>query len=177
MWGLLVEGATACIQSNATGHHHQGLYNPGLAEALGKARQAQGNDMPPTLKLMLLMGSYMQEQYHGRMYAKAQNLRRPLRAIYDRALQDFDVLVMPTTPNKSHRHVPGRGVRDTISHGWNMLANTAPFDMTGHPALSIPCAKSDGLPVGLMLVGRHFDDGTLFQAAHAFEQHVDWETI
>ncbi len=45
--------------------------------------------------------------------------------------------------------------------------------MTGHPALSIPCSKSDGLPVGLMLVGRHFDDGTLLQTAHAFEQHVD----
>ena len=177
VWGLLVEGATAYIQSNATGHHYQGLYNPGLAEALGKARKAQGKDLPPTLKLILLIGSYMQEQYHGRMYAKAQNLRRPLRATYDRALQDFDVLVMPTTPNKSHRHVPGRGTKDTISHGWNMLANTAPFDMTGHPALSIPCAKSDGLPVGLMLVGRHFDDGTLFQAAHAFEQHVDWESL
>ena len=177
MWGLLTEGATAYIKSNTIGHHHQGLYNPGLAEALGKARQAQGNDLPPTLKLILLVSSYMQEQYHGRMYAKAQNLRRSLRASYDHTLRDVDVPVMPTTPMKSHRHVPGRGTRDTISHGWNMLANTGPFDMTGHPGLSIPCSKSDGLPVGLMLVGRHFDDGTLLQTAHAFEQHVDWETI
>jgi amidase len=58
-----------------------------------------------------------------------------------------------------------------------MLNNTAPFDMTGHPAITVPCGKSDGLPVGLMLVGKHFDDGTLLRAAHAFEQHVKWETL
>ena len=59
-----------------------------------------------------------------------------------------------------------------------MLANTAPFDMSGHPAISIPCGKtSEGLPVGLMLVGRQFDDATVLQAAHAFEQSGDWETM
>jgi amidase len=56
-----------------------------------------------------------------------------------------------------------------------MLANTSPFDLTGHPSLSIPCAKSNGLPVGLMLTGRHFDESTLFRAAHAFEQKVTWD--
>ena len=60
-------------------------------------------------------------------------------------------------------------------HGWNMLGNTAPFDMTGHPSISIPCTKSNGLPVGLMLTGRHFDDATVLAVAHAFEQQVDWE--
>ena len=49
--------------------------------------------------------------------------------------------------------------------------------MTGHPAISIPCGKSNGLPVGLMLVGKHFEDATLLRAAHAFEQHVNWETL
>ena len=58
-----------------------------------------------------------------------------------------------------------------------MLENTAPFNMTGHPAITIPCGKSNGLPIGLMLVGRHFEDATLFQAADAFEQHTDWETL
>ena len=177
VWGLLAEGGTAYLQSNGAGHHWQGLYNPGLAEALGKARQAQSNDLPPTAKLMLLVGSYMSERYYGKMYAKAQNIRRTLRASYDRALSQVDVLVMPTTPMKAHRYVPNLGPHGTVSHGWNMLNNTAPFDMTGHPAITIPCAKSEGLPVGLMLVGRHFEDATLFQASHAFEQHVDWETL
>ena len=176
IWGLIAEGATAYLRSNGMGHHWQGLYNPGLTETLGKALRTQSNDLPPTVKLVLLVGSYMSDRYHGRMYAKAQNLRRSLRASYDRVLEQVDVLAMPTLPMKAHRYEPNLGPRETIAHGWDMLGNTAPFDMTGHPAISIPCAKSDGLPVGLMLVGRHFNDATLFQAAHAFEQHVNWET-
>ena len=66
-------------------------------------------------------------------------------------------------------------ISELISHGWNMLGNTAPFDMTGHPSLNVPCGKSNGLPVGMMLTGRHFDDATLLRVAHAFEQQMPWE--
>lgn len=177
VWSLSAEGATALLQSNGMGHHWEGLYNPSLVETLGKSLRAQSNDLPPAAKLVLLVGSYMGERYHGRLYAKAQNLRRVLRASYDRALAQVDVLAMPTTPMKAHKHEPDLGPQGVIDHGWNMLGNTSPFDMTGHPAISIPCGKTNGLPVGLMLVGRHFDDATLFRAAHAFEQQVDWETL
>ena len=74
VWGLVAEGATALLRSNGMGHHWEGLYNPGLVETLGRARKAQANDLPPTVKLVLLMGSYVAERYHGRLYAKAQNL-------------------------------------------------------------------------------------------------------
>ena len=177
LWGMITEGATALLESNGMGHGWEGRYDTNLATALGRARRVQSNDFPPTVKLVLLCGTYIKENYHGRIYAKAQNLRRQLRAAYDNALQDVDLIAMPTTPMKAHRHVPGRGVQDTIEHGWAPVDNTGPFDLTGHPAISVPCAKSEGLPVGLMLVGRHFDDGTALQAAHAFEQHVDWETL
>jgi amidase len=50
------------------------------------------------------------------------------------------------------------------------IANTAPFDATGHPAMNVPCARVGGLPVGLMLIGRHWEDATVLRAAHAFEQ-------
>ena len=58
-----------------------------------------------------------------------------------------------------------------------MLGNTAPFDITHHPAMSVPCGMVDGLPVGLMLVGRHFDEMTIYRAAHAFEQAGDWKKM
>ena len=74
-------------------------------------------------------------------------------AKYDAMLQQFDALVMPTTPMKSQR-------RDETAR-YTMVTNTAPFDVTGHPGLSIPCGMSDGLPIGLMMIGRHFDDATL----------------
>jgi amidase len=122
-----------------------------------------------------MLGTYLRQHYHGRFYAKAQNLRPGLRASYDAVLQQVDVLAMPTTPMKAHTYRPQLGIQELITHGWNMLGNTAPFDLTGHPSISIPCAKSNGLPVGLMLTGRQFDDATVLGVAHAFEQQVDWE--
>ena len=177
VWGLIIEGATALLRANGMGHHWQGLYDVSLIESLGKFRRARANDFPVHVKLGLLIGSYMSERYHGRMYARAQNLRRDLRASYDRALASVDVLAMPTTPMTAHRYAPDMGIGDFITQGWNMNQNTAPFNMTGHPAISVPCGMSNGLPVGLMLVGRHFDDGTLLRAARAFESHVPWETL
>ena len=61
--------------------------------------------------------------------------------------------------------------------GYDTVPNTAVFDATGHPALTIPCGLSDGLPVGLMLVGRHFDEATIYRAAYAYEQSVDWRAL
>ena len=76
---------------------------------------------------------------------------------------------MPTTPVKAYRHVPGLDRRSRVTRGWNMQANTSPFDVTGHPALSVPCGMSHGLPVGLMLVGRHFDEATVLRVGQAAE--------
>ena len=178
IWGLIAEGATGLLQSSGTGRHFEGQYNPGLAQALGNGLKAQADDLPPTVKLVLLVGSYMTENYSSVMYAKAQNLRRELRAAYDDALSQYDLLLMPSTPMPAHRNDAGGDPYAVLDHGWDMLANTAPFNMSGHPAISVPCGKtSEGLPVGLMLVGRHFDDATVLRAAHAFEQSGDWETM
>jgi len=175
IWALLAEGMTALVHGNGQGHHWQGLYNESLSAFLGKSVRAQAHDLPGQVKFTVMVGTYLNRTYHGQLYAKAQNQRRELRAAYDRVLADVDILVMPTTPMKAHRYVRGMGLSEIINHGWNMLANTAPFDMTGHPSLSVPCGKSDGLPVGLMLTGRHFDDATLLRVAHAFEQQTPWE--
>ncbi len=175
--GLILEGATALLRSNGMGYHWEGLYLPNLVESLGKSMRAQGNDLPPTVKLFLIVGTYMQEHYHGRMYAKAQNLRPQLRASYDRAFEQFDLLALPTVPVKAYKHNPDQDVFEMVAHSLNMNGNTAPFNQTGHPAVSVPCGKSNGLPLGLMLVGRRFEDATVLRAAHAFEQHVAWETL
>jgi amidase len=58
-----------------------------------------------------------------------------------------------------------------------MLPNTCPFDVTGHPAITVPCGLVDGLPVGMMLVGKHYDEATIYRAAYAFEQAGDWKQI
>jgi amidase len=66
---------------------------------------------------------------------------------------------------------------EIIARAFEMLPNTAPFDVTGHPALTLPCGTSDGLPAGLMLVGKHWDESTIYRAAHAFEQSHDWMKV
>src|SRR5579885_1459075 len=114
--------------------------------------------------------------YNGHLArAFGEGLRPWLRAQYDRALAHVDILVMPTTPTKAHRYDPKFDAYDEMVRGFATGNNTMVFDITGHPSLSVPCARSNGLPVGLMLTGRHFDDATLLRAAHAYEQSVAWE--
>ena len=174
-WALITEGMAALAHGNGVGYHWKGLYNESFAKTLGKSLQAQSQDLPAQVKLVVLMGSYLNKAYHGRLYAKAQNQRRALQAAYDTVLEQVDVLVMPTTPLVAQRYEANQSVKDNLNFGWTMLGNTAPFNMTGHPSLSVPCGKSDGLPVGLMLTGRHFEDGTLLRVGHAFEQQRAWE--
>ena len=176
-WSLVNEGFTSLWQNNGMYHHVRGAYDPHLVDTIGKFRQTQSNDLPPFTKFSLLLGTYMGERYHGRLYAKAQVLRRMLRAKYDEVFQQVDLLAMPTTVMKAHRHNYDSGILEKMTTGGNMLDNTSPFDVAGNPALNVPCAKSNGLPVGMMLVAKHFDDAALFQAAHAFEQHADWQTL
>jgi len=166
LWPIVLEGMSALARGNLQGRHHSGRYDAGLADFFGAARLKHPVTQALTVKFMLSAGEYLHERYHGRLYAKAQNLRAGLRSKYDAALSKFDALVMPSTPMKSHR-------RDERAP-YAMLTNTAPFDVTGHPGLSVPCGVSDGLPIGLMLIGRHFEDATLLRLGHAYEQSVDW---
>ncbi len=166
IWALVLEGMAALARGNLQPLHHGGLYDPELMDFFGRMREERMRKSASTVKTILLLGEHLHQRYHGRVYARAQNLRGGLRAAYDRALESFDALVMPTTPMKSHR-------RDQPSP-YSMLTNTAPFDVTGHPGLSIPCGKSEGLPIGMMLIGRHFNDATLLRLGHAYEQSVDW---
>jgi amidase len=118
----------------------------------------------------------MQDSYHGRYYAKAQNLARTLTAAYDEALREVDLLAMPTIPLKASRLPADDAPREErVARALEMIPNTAPFDVSGHPAMNVPCAMSEGLPVGLMLVGRRWEDATVLRAAHAFEQAGEYQ--
>lgn len=169
IWGLFAEAVAATLQGNANGYHWEGLYSPAMAIAFGEGLQAHGDAMPPQGKFELLLGTYLRQKYHGRFYATAQNLRKQLRAAYDGLFRSVDILVMPTTPMKAHLHDSRLSLHDRVITGWNMLGNTAQFNMTGHPSLSVPCGFSEGLPVGLMLTGRHFEDAGLLAAAHRLQ--------
>ena len=90
-------------------------------------------------------------------------------------LGDYDILAMPTIPFPATEIPPPDAPREIyVDAALNMQHNTCPFDVSGHPALTVPCGKVNGLPIGAMLVGRHFDEETLIRAAQALEQARDW---
>ena len=105
-------------------------------------------------------------------------MTRQLTQAYDDAFKDFDLLLMPTLPITATKlPAPGASIEEIVGRALEMLANTAPFDSTGHPAMSIPCGLVDGLPVGMMLVGRRYEEATIYRGAYAFEQAGDWQSI
>jgi amidase len=170
----LLEGATALMYGNGVGYHFKGYYDTALMSTFGRFRKTQGNDLPVAVKLVLLVGNYLNQNYHGSLYGKAQNLRGSLRAAYDNVLDECEAIAMPTTAIKALRYKGNLRPLEVFQRGWSMLANTSVFDITGHPSLSVPCALSAGLPVGLMLTGRHFDEMTLLRIGDAFECSGDW---
>lgn len=173
IWNAIaVEGAAMLmVKGNSMGTNWKGYYTTSLLDVYARGWQSRANDLSETTKLVVMLGQYMQDNYHGRYYAKAQNLARTLRAAYDSALQQADLLVMPTLPMKA-TPLPGPNAsrEEYVARALEMIPNTSPFDVTGHPALTVPCGTSGGLPVGMMLIGRHWEDGTVLRVGHAFEQ-------
>lgn len=171
---IATEGPTLLmVEGGGMGTNWKGHYTTSLLDAAARGRLTRPNDLSETVKMVILLGRYMQEHYHGHYYAKAQNMARALGAAYDAALQEHDLLLMPTLPMKA-TEIPGPDAsrEEYVQRALEMLHNTCPFDVTGHPALTAPCAVSEGLPVGMMLVGRHGDDATVLRAADAFEKNV-----
>ncbi len=172
--GIAFEGATKLmVEGNSMGTNWKGEYNVGLLDAFARGRLTRADDLSETVKLVTLLGQYLQDRYHGRYYAKSRNLARSLEAAYDAALVDCDLLVMPTLPMKATPIPPGDAPREeVIGRALEMVPNTAPFDVTGHPAMSLPCAVADGLPIGMMLIGRKGEEATILRASDAFERNV-----
>jgi amidase len=148
----------------------EGYYDTHLVDFVGRARRARARDFSHQMKVVITLASYMAEAYHGRYYAKAQNLRRTLRAAYDDALSRFDLLAMPAVPQTAIAFDESRAIDEAITKSLSMIQNTCGFNLSGHPALSVPCGKPAGLPISIMLIGRHWDEMTVLNAAYAFEQ-------
>lgn len=166
---LGIEGPYANMtHGHGVGFGHSGDYPLSFMRAIA-AWKSHADELAPTIKATLLAGAVM-EKHGGRLYAKAMNLRRRLRAEYDAALKTYDVLVMPTTPMTA-QPIPDSDASpmEVLTASWCMTGNTCPFDVTGHPAISVPCGVFEGRPVGLQIIGRHFADATLFRLAHAVE--------
>jgi len=165
------------LLGNGFGANGKGLYLTSLLDRQAQWR-SRANEFPHTVKVPVLAGYHFLRQYHGRYYAKAQNLNRKLARSYDTVLDQYDLLLMPTTPMKATPLPPPDASPEVYTQrASEMLPNAAPFDATGHPAMSIPCGMSEGLPVGMMLVGGHFREDRIYRAAAGFESAAAWKSL
>jgi amidase len=169
-----IQGMTDLLDSGGNGFGWKGRYWTDLPATLGPGLRDHADDLSAQVKIYLILGAWLQRDFWGTLYAKAQNIRPMLTTAYDRALAGIDALLMPTTPGVAHRLGPDLPLAERVLRGWAVLANTIPADMTGHPALTIPAAETEGLPVGVMLMGRHFADDRLLTIAAAYERRYGW---
>jgi amidase len=177
IWGAIaLEGTYQAMFNGASlGRNVEGVYPVSLAARLASLRD-RANELPHTVKVGMLLGAYTDRYYQGYFYYKSQNLRRRLRAAYDAALQENDLLLMPTTRMMASKIPPADADLPVLmQHSWEQIGNTCPFNVTHHPAISIPCGFGEGdRPIGLMLVAKHWQESTLYRAADAFERANDW---
>ncbi|MEZ5101602.1 MAG: amidase family protein [Thermoleophilia bacterium] len=173
MFAQLVEGIGAALDGIDTGTAAAGWLDEGLAEAVGRGRRRPAT-LPPTAVALLLLARHARSLAGGALAARARNRGPALREAYDRALAGVDALVLPTSTQLPHRLAPDAPLADHVLRGWGMTANTAPTDVTGHPAVSLPLAEAAGLPVGVMLVGRRLEDCRLLGLARTVERAVGW---
>ena len=173
-FNLFTEGFATLMRGGGNGVGWEGTYWPELAAALRDGFAKRADDMSPQLKLSLVLGADRTRSGGGRFYARAANLRSWLRDAYDRALSAVDFLVLPTTPVVAHQVDAALDVPSRVMRSWALVANTAPTDLTGHPATSLPLGASDGLPVGLMFVARQLEDARLLALARSLEATLGW---
>ena len=126
------------------------------------------------VKRRIMLGTYsLSAGTYDAYYKKAQQARTLIKADYDKVFENYDVIIGPTAPT------PAFEIGANIDDPMTMYANdilTIPINLAGVPAISIPCGFENGLPLGLQIIGKHFDEETLYRVAYAYEQQTDFNT-
>ena len=130
--------------------------------------RTRGAGFGPEVKRRIMLGTYaLSAGYYDAYYVKAQQVRTLIKAEFDEVLATVDAILAPTSPNVAFR------IGDKVDDPLAMYLNdacTLPVNIAGLPGISVPCGLSDGLPVGLQVIGRAFDEGTVLRVADAYER-------
>jgi amidase len=173
-WAIVAMGLSEIFDSLGQGATHAGRVDPRLLAAEnGRHVLATEEVLDPGGAALLLAVEHLRTVSSGLPLATAQNLRVDLTRQVERALHGVDVLITPTTPGGPPRldaHDLDPDDADSRLRQLSPLANCCPLNLTGHPALSIPCGRdSNGLPAGLQIIGRRLNEATAYRVAFAIE--------
>lgn len=135
-------------------------------------KNSRSEGFGPEVKRRIMLGTFaLSSGYYDAYYKKAQKVRTLIKNDFDKIFEEYDVIIGPTTPTKAFK--VGENTDDPLT----MYANdilTIPVNLAGVPGISIPCGfTEDGLPIGLQIIGKHFDESTVYRTAHAFEQATE----
>jgi len=182
---LVFEGAKAIHDVGLSGVGAKTYYPASTIVAVERMWREHADMLQPRAKLNLLVAALSRRNYHGAVYAKAHNMRPAIIAAFDRALQQVDVLALPTVRTiapfvETVPTDPAEAVDVNLRRNWMltpMAYNTKPTNYTGHPALAVPCGKVEGMPISLQLIGRFMEDPLLLRVAYAYSRAVDWDSV
>jgi len=142
----------------------------GLIDMYAKTR-AEG--FGPEVKRRIMLGTYvLSAGYYDAYYRKAQQVRTLIKEDFERAFEEYDALLTPTAPTPAF--MIGEKVKDPLQMYLSDIF-TIPVNLAGIPGISIPCGFSGGgLPIGLHIIGKHFDEEKILRVAYTYEQRTDW---
>jgi aspartyl-tRNA(Asn)/glutamyl-tRNA(Gln) amidotransferase subunit A len=166
--------ATAEASSNLARYdgmrYGQRAAGSGLTEIYMRSR-AQG--LGPEVKRRIMLGTYaLSAGYYDAYYLKAQKVRALIHGDFDAAFKHCDAIITPTSPTTAFK------MSEKIQNPLQMYLSdicTISINLAGLPAISVPCGlDGDGLPIGMQVIGKHFDEATILRIAHAYEQQTEW---
>jgi aspartyl-tRNA(Asn)/glutamyl-tRNA(Gln) amidotransferase subunit A len=135
-------------------------------------KRSRGEGFGAEVKRRIMTGTYvLSAGYYDAYYLRAQRVRQLIAADFRRAFESVDVIVGPTSPTPAFKL--GAKVDDPVTMYLNDIY-TIGVNLAGLPGLSAPCGFVGGLPVGLQMIGRAFDEGRILNVAHRYQQETDW---
>ncbi len=138
-------------------------------------KRTRGEGFGTEVKRRIMVGTYaLSEGFYDAYYKKAQQIRRLIQQDFVRVLSEVDVIMGPTTPTPAFRL--GEKTSDPVEMYMEDIF-TLSLNLAGLPGMSIPCGMSNGLPVGLQVIGNYFAEEKLLNVAHKFQQATDWHTL
>jgi aspartyl-tRNA(Asn)/glutamyl-tRNA(Gln) amidotransferase subunit A len=120
-----------------------------------------------------MLGTYvLSAGYYDAYYLKAQKVRILIKQDFDEAFKKCDIIITPAAPTTAFRL--GEKIQNPLQMYLSDIC-TIPINLAGLPALSLPCGfDKDGMPIGIQLIGKHFDEPTILRVAHQYEQSTPW---